>query len=353
DLVEPFDPARYNIRATVAENLLFGVPTSPGLMGRALIENEVFRGVLDRAELTDDFLVMGVRIAETMTDIFRGLPSGHPLFDQFSFVHADELAEFERMVKRSRISGRGGLTRDERLRLLALPLAYVEPRHRLGLLDDALRERLLEARGALRQALEEQEDPGVEFYDPDRVNTAAPVRDNLLFGRVNESVAAARDTVRELGAKVIQEMDLSGEIERVGLDHEVGPAGRLLTPTQRASVSLIRSAVKRPDILVVDGAFAPFGERRVEALILFLAKAMEGRTLIVVLPNERNLTPFDLVIRFENKAVVLEPGPGPALPAEPAASEPQVAAEAAAPAITSDPATGAQEARLAARVAAE
>ena len=27
DLVEPFDPERYNDQATVAENLLFGVPT--------------------------------------------------------------------------------------------------------------------------------------------------------------------------------------------------------------------------------------------------------------------------------------------------------------------------------------
>ena len=34
DLVEPFDPQRYNDQATVAENLLFGVPTSRELMGQ-------------------------------------------------------------------------------------------------------------------------------------------------------------------------------------------------------------------------------------------------------------------------------------------------------------------------------
>src|ERR1700710_1751254 len=64
DFVEPFDPSRYNTRATLAENLLFGVPTSPGLMGRDLAEHEGFRQALDRARLTEDLIRMGVTIAE-------------------------------------------------------------------------------------------------------------------------------------------------------------------------------------------------------------------------------------------------------------------------------------------------
>ena len=50
DLVEPFDPERYNDQATVAENLLFGVPTSSALTGRRLAEHPGFRGALDRRE---------------------------------------------------------------------------------------------------------------------------------------------------------------------------------------------------------------------------------------------------------------------------------------------------------------
>lgn len=312
ELVEPFDPSCYNTQATVAENLLFGVPTARELIGRALIEHEPVRDVLDRAKLTDDLVRMGASIAETMTDIFRGLPAGHPLFDQFSFVHADELMEFEEIVKRSRRRGRGGLTRDDRLRLLALPLGYIEPRHRLGLLDDAMRERLLDARALVRRTLEELEVPGVEFYDPDQVNAAAPVRDNLLFGRVNESIANARDEVRDAGGEVIDEFQLRSEIERVGLDHQVGPSGRLLTSAQRASVNLIRCVVKRPDILVVDGALAPFGERRTADLLAFLIDATVGRTLAVVLPNDRHAHLFDAIVRVEDRRASLEqPPPAP------------------------------------------
>lgn len=332
ELVERFDLDRYNRQATVVENLLFGVPVSKELIGRAILDHPGFRSVLDRSELDDALVEMGARIAETMTDIFRGLPPGHPLFDQFSFLHADELGEYEEILKRSRGRGRAGLTRDDRVRLMELPLGYIEPRHRLGLLDDALQARLLEARALLRAALESASEPQVEFYDPERVNTAAPLRDNLLFGRINETIADARERIRLAAAQIIDEMDLSSEIERVGLDHQVGPAGRLLTAIQRTSVNLIRCLVKHPDILVVDGALAPFGERRFQDVLDYLLRATEGRTLVVVLPNDRHAASFAAVIRFESGRLTLTQGPQPDRASEPLNSDtgrlvPQAAAE--------------------------
>jgi putative ABC transport system ATP-binding protein len=298
DLIEFFDPARYNVQATVAENLLFGVPTSQSLVGRALAEDLLFREALDQAGLTQDLVNMGARIAETMVDIFRGLPLGHPLFDQFSFVHADELGEFEAILKRLGMSGRAGATREDHERLLALTLPYVEPRHRLGLLDEPMMDRLLAGRAQFREILDRNGREDVRFYDPDTLNPAATVRDNLLFGRVNEGVADARERVRLVGADIIGEMSLRGGIEHVGLDQQVGPAGRLLSSPQRAAVNLLRCTVKRPDILVVDGALAPFGEARATEAMDLLLQETEGRTLVAVLPNDRRMEDFDVLIRF-------------------------------------------------------
>jgi putative ABC transport system ATP-binding protein len=111
-------------------------------------------------------------------------------------------------------------------------------------------------------------------------------------------VANARDQVREVGATVLDELELRSDIERVGLDHQVGPAGRLLTSPQRAAVNLLRSVVKRPDILVVDGALAPFGENKAKHVLQLLLDESQGRTLAVVLPNDREGDRFDTVIRF-------------------------------------------------------
>ncbi len=317
-LVEPFDPARYNRQATVAENLLFGVPTTTALTGRALAEHPVVRLVLDRTGLADDLVTMGERIAATMLEIFRGLPSGHPLFEQFSFLSADELPEYEAILARRTATEasaeRHGTSAFERLRrrwiglgrygsadatrLIALPLAYIEPRHRLGLIDDAFRERLVEARGELRTTLDEAGLGGVDFYDPDRVCAAAPLRDNLLFGRINQSVADAVETVTATGTALVQEMRLAPDITRVGLDHQVGPEGRFLSGSQRAVVSLVRALVRRPDLLVLDGALSPMGENRARTVLeLLLERFGRENSLVAVLPNDRVADRFALVLR--------------------------------------------------------
>jgi putative ABC transport system ATP-binding protein len=304
DLVEPFDPDRYNDQATVAENLLFGVPTDPDLTGRNLGEFAPFRETLEKAGLCEPLTAMGLRIAETMTEIFRGLPTGHPLFEQFSFIGADELPVFDAIVRRH--ASRGRLGRADQARLLTLPLAYVEPRHRLGLLDDPLKERLVQARQPVRRMLEEAGDPGVDFYDVDHVSPAAPLKDNLLFGRISYRMANAQMRVTEAISTVIAELGLRDDVERIGLDHHAGPSGRLLTAQQRASVNLVRCLVKRPDVLVLDGALAPFDETRAQQIMKVVLDLSRGRGLFFVLPNDRQADLFDAVIRFSGGRVTVE-----------------------------------------------
>ena len=325
DLVEPFDPARYNKQATVAENLLFGVPISDEFRGRNLAENNRFRSAIDRADLTDELVRMGVQIAETMTEIFEGLPPGHSLFEQFSFIGAEELKEFEAILRR-RGRGEGNLKGEDRTRLLSLPLAYIEARHRLGLLDERMMGRIVEARGLVREVLENSASEGVEFYDPERYCAAAPLRDNLLFGRISYQVANARIRVAEAVAAVVRELNLEQDIERIGLDYQVGTAGRLLSPQERASVSLVRCLVKRPDILVIDGALAPFDEARSQQLVELLLELLEQQSLFMVLPNDRQAGAFDVQLRFRDGKIVTEktektaaqaprsPGPKPDAP---------------------------------------
>ncbi|MFL5152939.1 MAG: ABC transporter transmembrane domain-containing protein [Microvirga sp.] len=324
ELVEPFDAERYNHQATIGENLLFGVPTSRALIGRALAEHGPFREALKAEGIAEELAAMGAQIAETMVEIFRGLPPGHPLFEQFSFVAADELPEYEAIIRRRARRNGEGFRGNDLTRFLALPLAYIEPRHRLGLLDEEVEARLVKARRAVRERLEREPDPGVEFYDAGKVCAAAPLKDNLLFGRVNHSAANAQARVTEAITAVVDELGLRPGVERVGLSHQVGPAGRLLTAQQRASVNLVRCLVKRPDIMVVDGALAPFGETQKRQLLTLLIQVTDGRSLFTVLPNEREIEGLDAVIRFQKGKASLEAtasGPRSSSPEEPPSTE--------------------------------
>lgn len=307
DLVEPFDPQQFNDQSTIAENLLFGVPTSDAFRGRNLAENSSFRSAIDQAGLFDELVHMGRQIAETMAEIFEGLPPGHSLFEQFSFIGAEELPEFEAILRRSRSDA--ALTKEDRTRLLSLPLAYIEARHRLGLIDDKLKVQFVQARGYVRQEFQKVE-ADVEFYDPEKICAAAPVRDNLLFGRVSYRVANAQARVAEAISAVVKGLDLLEDIERVGLDRQVGTAGRLLTAQERASVNLVRCLVKRPDILVIDGALAPFDETRAQKMIKLLIELGRGRSLFMVLPNDRQVEDFDILMRFGNGQITTESNAG-------------------------------------------
>ena len=203
---------------------------------------------------------MGLKIAETMTEIFRGLPPGHPLFEQFSFIGADELGEFEAILRRR--TTRQGLSRTDG----AVCSPCRSPMWSRGTASASStilsRKQLVRTRAAVHHMFERQEDPGVDFYDVERglrrgTSEGQPsVRPRQLPGRQRPA------RVTEAISAVVAELGLREAVERIGLDHQVGPAGRLLSAQQRASVSLVRSLVKRPDILVVDGALAPFDEGR-------------------------------------------------------------------------------------------
>src|SRR5689334_4347776 len=59
-LVEPFDPDRYNTNATLAENLLFGVPVDERFDIERLAGNAQIRATLDATGLTSDLVEVGL-----------------------------------------------------------------------------------------------------------------------------------------------------------------------------------------------------------------------------------------------------------------------------------------------------
>jgi len=319
-LVEPFDPDRFNANATVGENLLFGVPRDAVFAERNLSRNPFMRRVLAAENLEEPLVRMGLRIAETMIEIFADLPPGHSLFEQFSFISADELPAYEALVARSKTRGRrGGLTPQDREELIQLPLIYVEPRHRLGLIDEAFARRIVTARHRFREELPANLAASVEFYDPDLYCMAAPLRDNLLFGRVAYGVANANERVTSLLSSVVDESGLAEAVMRIGLDFPVGPQGRLLTQQQRAIVGIGRALTKRPDLLIVNEAFGPFDAQQQRKLLAVIRAEIEGRGFIFALEDETLAEGFDRVLRFVEGRIeeaAEEPGAEPAASAE-------------------------------------
>ncbi|MBI1245773.1 MAG: ATP-binding cassette domain-containing protein [Alphaproteobacteria bacterium] len=282
-LVETFDPDRYNDNATLGENLLFGTPLDASFEGDALATQPDFLAVLRQQGLEIELVTMGRKLAETMVELFAGLPAGHEFFDRFSFIAADDLPAYQAIVARTAPKPDGSLPtidEEDRARLVSLPLKLVDARHRLGLIDKAFKERALAARKALAANLPGAARAKIAFFDPDSYNAAASIQDNILFGRVAYGQAKAQTTVGQTIREVLDALGLRERVFEIGLDFQAGVAGARLSGPQRQKLAIARALVKRPDILVFNDAIAAL-DRAAQARVLDqVIEAARGTTLV-------------------------------------------------------------------------
>jgi ABC-type multidrug transport system fused ATPase/permease subunit len=306
DFVDPFDPERYNRHATVAENILFGVPLGDTFREGNLPSHPFVRAILESEDLTKPLTAMGLAVATNMIEIFADIPDGHPLFDRFSFFTSPERAYFQDLLVRQGERRRDAESARDRERLIGLALRYSESRHRLGLLDADIEARLVTARGAFAKLLPVSLQPAIEFYQPDRLCVAASLQDNLLFGRVAHDRAGAESRIRSLIRRILTERGLDPDMFRVGLETRVDPRGVDLNPAEIAAIDLARCLVRRPDILVVERALEALPPGSAADLLKRLRRTLIGRGLVAVTPDlapDADQPPFDVVVRFENGAV--------------------------------------------------
>jgi putative ABC transport system ATP-binding protein len=294
-LVETYDPGRYNTNATVAENLLFGTPIGPAFDFEALADNTYVQTVLDKAGLTDDLVEMGREVAATMTEMFADLPPGHEFFEQFSFINAHDLPEFSAIL--AALDGGGKpLSPEQRTKLLSLPFKLIAARHRLGVLDEKMQQRLLEARRVLHADLPAQMRDQIEFFDPARYNAAASLQDNILFGKIAYGEADAPVRIPLVLSEVLEAASLRGAVIDVGLDYQLGSGGSRLSLAQRQKAAIARALVKRPDLLILNEATTALDGQAQAKVTEGLRQEMAGRGLIWVLHRAALVRNFDRIL---------------------------------------------------------
>ena len=307
-LVESFDADRYNENATVGENLLFGTPVGGGFDMERLADNHWVMEVLEAEGLVPILLEAGRTVAATMVELFSGLPAGHSAFERFSFIDADDLPEYQAVLDRAAQDGLDSLAPDERRRLLSLPFLLQPARHRLGVIDDDLRARLLAARRRFAASMPGALRDRIQFFDAERYNAAASIQDNVLFGKIAYGQARAAERVKALVTEVIDELDLRAAVIEAGLEYHVGIGGGRLGAVQRQKVGLARALIKRPDVLVLADATAALDGASHGRIAENVFRDCEGRGIIWSLHRADLARAFDEVVVMRSGGVA-ESGP--------------------------------------------
>jgi putative ABC transport system ATP-binding protein len=309
-LVAPFEPDAFNPHATVGENLMFGVIAGERLAEEGRASDSFFRAILAAEAIELPLMEIGLRIAETSLEVFRDLPSGHPIFERFSMVKTSELEAFE-SIQDQLASGLQPQELDaaDQSRLLRLAFDYNEARHRLGVMTDDLERRILRARHSFRRYLPSDYEVDIEFYDADKITRAAPLQDNLLFGRIAQNVANADRKIADFLRETLSELGLDPLVYRLGLDFDVGPRGQALFAGQRASISLARSLIRRPEIMVVENALRAFPDPVQTKLIERMRSRLAESTLILTLEELPTASQFNTVVEFDGPRAIVKSDP--------------------------------------------
>jgi putative ABC transport system ATP-binding protein len=308
ELVESFDPDRYNRQSSVAENLLFGTWRGQGDGGRGFASDSRLREVLRRLDLAEDLFEMGRTIARTVLEVFEGIAPDNPLLANLALVGADQLPVYSMALNRIGKSQYRYLDEADRVLFLELAFAYVEPRDRLGVLDGALEARIVTARHAIQAALG-RHDESVTFHDPAAYNPAATIQDNILFGRIAHGTAEAEMRVQDQLDQAIDALDLRATVFDTGLAFDIGHGGRRLSSAQRQKLTLARALLRRPALLLAHRTLSTLDQKSQIAIldrVLALARGAEGEPfgVLAVLADSRFTDSFDRVLVLDNGRLV-------------------------------------------------
>jgi ABC-type multidrug transport system fused ATPase/permease subunit len=296
--VELFDRDAYHSNITVAENLLFGLPRRADFQPANLPRNAEVTALLRDLGLLDAFYSAGAKVARLMVELFADVAPDSPLFEQYSFISADDLPLFQAMLAKVSGDNLSALDAQARSRLLEITFRLVPAQHRLGVIDDQMQRKIVEARAEFRRRYADRSDV-IEFFDPDRVSSALSIQDNILFGRVAYEQANAVTRVAALYREVAMELGMRSELLRLGLQFEVGSAGSRLSYSQRQRLAIARGMMKNPDVLVFNeptSGLDPGTEQRVLRAVLGWAK---GRTVVWSLGRADLAAEFDRVLVFD------------------------------------------------------
>jgi len=302
-LVQVYDRDAYNTNASVAENILHGSSTSEDFAVDNLGSNAHVLDALEKVGLRESFLDMGLNVASLMVELFSDLPMGHEFFERFSFIEADALPDFQRMINIAGNRGLEALSDEERDRLRDLPFKLTVARHRLGLITPEIQEKLLEARHILADSLPDDVRQTIDFYDIHAYNATGSLLDNALFGKVASDKPDSRERVVEFVTSIIEDHDTRPAIIEMGLEYDVGIGGRRLSQDQRQKLGLARALIKNSHMMIINNAVAmlPAGDQA--ALLERIRAERRDRGLFWVTDDADTGAAFDRVLVAEGGKV--------------------------------------------------
>jgi len=305
-LVEPFDPGKFIMNATLAENLFFGTADPAAFDPENLGRNAYVLEVLKKAGLDGEFLEMGLAVIGNLLELVGDVSEGSSLLAEVSVVKLDELPDYRPAVDKAKRESAAALDAEERAMMMSVPFKLVPTRDRHVEMAEGFKAKMLAARRAFGEGLPDKLKGSVDLFDPEKFNRALTLRDNILFGKVALNQAQATQRAGAMMAEVIAELGLHDAIVEAGLGFQVGTRGSRLSAAQRQKLGVARAALKRPDLLALAEATTALDAAADARVTDGVLRELTGRGVLWALQKPSAAKRFDRVVVMAEGRVVEE-----------------------------------------------
>ncbi|MEM8730647.1 MAG: cyclic nucleotide-binding domain-containing protein [Pseudomonadota bacterium] len=291
----------YNHASPVAENLLFASPIRP-VTREALAEQGEFLDQLQALKLVEPLVALSRDVIELLRQIFGLDGTDHPLFRRLGLDPATYEAALEFFDQNS-AGGVEDLAPEDLALLLAVPFGISA--EQIGpAFPQSVKGQILDIRknhgAALRASLE-------GFFVPLDRDAFAPgltVLENAMYGKISEAAGAAADELRMVVTEALIENGLKAEIMQLIFDVPIALEGQGLPAYFAEPLSFSRATIKRPDLLILDQAFASFDMDTQIALFKNLRMLLPESTLIYIGDKFEDGSRFDEFYEFRQGRLV-------------------------------------------------
>ncbi|WP_424946507.1 ABC transporter transmembrane domain-containing protein [Candidatus Spongiihabitans sp.] len=304
-VVAEFNLDTYNRNATVAENILFGVPRDEDLRGRNLAAHPILQQTLEKLDILELAIGIGGKASLRLAERIQKLPKGHNLLNQFDLESDQEIAALTDIAER--LSGDGiELSEDERADLLGIFLHLIPELHAFGFIHERVAGKLLQVRHEFFLNLPQDLKGKIIRFDMSAYHPKLTIIDNLLFGRVVAREPAAERKIAEIVEHTLEQMNIKRAIMLLFAQSEVGISGSRLPVVAKHRISVGRMLMKKPDIMIFHDALAPFDVQEKRALRRNIHELLPQSTTIWIDREIDHAREFDRIYTLADNGSLID-----------------------------------------------
>ncbi|MBM4231461.1 MAG: cyclic nucleotide-binding domain-containing protein [Gammaproteobacteria bacterium] len=281
-VIEQFEPDSYIDNGSIAENILFGVPISDAYSFDSLAAQPHFRQVLDQTGLTKIFVQGGLQLAKALTEIFRELSPDSDLVARFSLARPDEIHNLELLLRDNESLSSESISQEATTLLISIFIRVVAASDALNLVTPGLKSLILQARERFRLNSPTDITDSIQVFDGKKIMLRGGLSENILFGKLRLGVPESNAVAFAALRKIVSEQAIEEIVIDLGLNFNIGVGGSRLTSAQRQRLALARALIKRPQMLIWNGALSSLDKSSRTEVLVNIKKHMHGRTLLSI-----------------------------------------------------------------------